>query len=84
MNDSIPLFVLILLGYFVISFVDYDNRTRLQKFYVCTPTNESLSKLPIMDKYQHKRFQNDHPNMFKNYSCSQKLYTQNQVNKFNK
>lgn len=83
MNDLIPVFILITLGYFVISFINYDNQTRLQKFYVCKPKNQTLSQLPIMNKYQYNRFQNDHPNMFKNYSCFQKLYTQNKVNHLN-
>lgn len=84
MDDLIPVFALLILGYFIISFVDYDNETRLQKFYVCKPNNLTLSQLPIMNKYQYQRFQNDHPDMFKNYSCFQKLYTQKQVNKLNK
>lgn len=83
MNDLAPVFVLIILSYFIISFIDYDNKTRLQKFYVCKPNNQTLSQLPIMDKYQYKRFQNEHSDMFKSYSCSQKLYTQDKVNKFN-
>jgi len=84
MDDLIPVFVLLILSYFIISFVDYDNKTRLQKFSVCTPANENLSKIPIMNKYQYQRFQKDHPDMFKNYSCTQKLYTQHQVDKLNK
>ena len=84
MNDLAPVFVLIILSYFIISFIDYDNKTRLQKFYVCNPTNKNLSEVPVMNKYQYQRFQNDHPDMFKSYSCFQKLYTQNRVNKLNK